>query len=419
MENEILVSAIIHFPDLSFNSDQWGWKDAIVKWDEESYEHQWVGLKKQNGSEIYFENTYSLSDGKWFFLRGLTLAKVYQQNEEYHLLSDEGIVLIAFNSFPSDPTDLRADRMDIFDEDKWKNVTYCFDFFERVSTRSLQEINFGYDKVFEEETNKYFLRDPQDYWASCEFDNLDTSWNILGVGARSLTYDRIFNFLDHNSTCLVENNKRYAIINRWFQRITPWFDDFVDNEKLSEIIDAEATIPEHLIPVRINNEVLFLELCGNFVHDKIFNPLAFFTDLNNAKKLYDPCLVFNIEENDKDSHTYAPQELIEDGTIRIAIEEDYIELEGSVLYPWIVPFYMGFMNYFALRYNVGVMRKFVEDHNACMGITPSGYRIARRFQITKSKPVVLDMNTKPTGLSPYNPEPGTNPKPKSSLFFKK
>jgi hypothetical protein len=418
MKNEILSSAIIQFPDLSFNSDNWGWNDAIVKWDEESDLRKWVGLKKQNGSEIYFQNTYSLNDGKWFFFRGLTLAKVYEQNEEYHLLSDEGIVLMAFNNFPGDPTDLRTDMIDVFDEDKWRNVTYCFDFFERVSTRTVREINFGYDKVFEEEKNKYFLNDPQDYWASCEFDHLCTSWNILGVGERSLPYDQIFNYHDDDATCLVKNNGKYAIINRWFQRITPWFDDFVDNEKLSEFIDAKASIPDHVISVRINNEVLFLELCGNFVHDKIFNPLAFFSDLNNGILLYDAFHYHGID-GDHNDQTYPAKEFLEDGVVRVFIEEDYVELEDNAIYPWIIPFYMGYMEYFALEFNEGKMRKFVEEHNAFMGITPSGYRIAQRFLITKTKSVLLDMNLKPSGLSPYNPGRGTNSKPKMYRFLNK
>jgi hypothetical protein len=415
MENEILENAIIHFPDLSFNSDHWGWEFAIVKRNEEGIEHQWLGIKKQNGSEIYFDNAYSLSDGKWFFFKGLTLAKDYKKNEEYHLLTDEGKVLIIFNYFPDYPFDLNAKKLDIFDEDKWLNLTYCFDFFMRITNRGLHEINFGYNKLFEEGQSKYFLEDPQESWASCQFDKLSTAWNTCGE--RSLLYDQIYNYQVDDGTCLVKKSGKYAIINRWFQRITPWFDNFVDKDTLSEMLDAEANIPNHLLSVSINNEVIFLELCGNFVHDKILNPLSFFRDLDNAKKLYDPFQFFIIDENDKDFHKYPPQEVLGDDIIRISVEEDYMDI-GSVPYPDIIPFYLGYMEYFAISYNEDKIKKFVDDHSSLMGITPSGYRVVQRFIVPKvfSGAPLKDKQNKPK--NPYQPGPGKNPKPKGSRFFK-
>jgi hypothetical protein len=415
MKNAISENAIIHFSDLSFNSDHWGLECAIVKWDEESNDYLWLGIKKQKGYEIYFDNAYSLSYGKWFFFRGLTLVKDSKKNEEYHLLSDEGKVLIIFNHFPSEPVDLDAEKLDIFDEEKWKNITYCFDFFIRFTSRGFHEINFGYNKVFEEGQSKYFYEDLQDYWSSCQFNKLYTAWNTCGE--RSLFYDQIYNYHDDDGTCLVKNNGKYAIINRWFQRISPWFDDFIDKDTLSEMLDDEASIPDNLLSVSINNEVIFLELCGNFVHDKILNPFAFFRDFNNAKKLYDPFQFFITDENDKDSLKYPWQEAIEEGIIRISIEEDYMYLEGSLLYPDIIPFYLGYIEYFALEYDEEKMKKFVIEHNSLMGISPSGYRVVQRFIVPKDKTDAIETDKISKFISPYSPGTGKKPKPKGYRFF--
>ena len=386
---ETIEDAIVFFPDLSFDTANWTWAKAIVLWDEEKYDYAWKGIEWNDGTQTFFQQTYRLSADRWYFYNGYSLVESYEKFDEWFLINQHGEVLLTFpNEFPIDPVD---QFMDTFGELFYLDITYCHHFFFPVSQQNIREHNFGYFKEKKQHENgklKYYFSNENEYWASCEFNISETEWD--DVGYKSLEYDSLLNFHDDDGTCLVKNNDRFAIINRWFQRITPWFDELIPTAKLSELLDTEAEIPHHLLSVRIGNEIQMLELCGNFISDKLLNPLSFFKDKAFAIELYE---------------NTAP-ECLQDSIMRISVEEDYSHLDE---FPDRIPYFVAYMNHYSkIDFNA-----FVEAHNKLMGITPSGYKIIQRFTLKELN--AEDIKTNPR--SPFRPGPGSDPKPKSFGFF--
>jgi hypothetical protein len=389
MMEETIEDAIVFFPDLSFNTANWTWAKAIVLWDEEKFDYAWKGIEWHDGTQTFFQQTYRLSADRWYFYNRYSLVESYEKFDEWFLINPQGEVLLTFpNGIPDDPTN---QFMDTLGEPFYLDITYCLHFFFPVSQQNIREHNFGYfkeKKQYENGKLKYYFSNENEYWASCEFNIIETEWNT--VGYKSLEYDALFNFQYEDGTCLVKNNNRFAIINRWFQRITPWFDELLPKNKLSELLDAEVEIPHHLLSVRIGNEIQILELCGNFMSDKLLNPLSFFKDKAYGIELYE---------------NTAP-ECVQDSIMRISVEEDYTQLDE---FPNRIPYFFAYMN----RYSKTDFNAFVAKHNQLMGITPSGYKIIQRFTLKELNAA----NKKITLGSPYQPGPGTNPKPKSFRFF--
>ncbi len=384
--------------DLTFDSTKWEYRDFYVKWDDDFKDYKWVGMGGPNGEKINFEWSFKYNRNNWFFFQRWTLVESFN-SEKWFLLEINGMILMEFDEYPSDPTDFPDAQLSDFShdikemvgekfnklysglnstQDLYYDLTYCIEFWKICEDRDLIEHNFGYqiEQInLEDGSVKYRFSDNYDYWASCQFENLSTSWNLCGVGVKSLNFDQIDRY-HSDGTCFVRINEKFAVINRWFYRISPWFDEVIDLRNLNNLLNNGIQTPQNCLCVRIGDEIQILEFDGNFISDMYLNTLVFFKDKQHAKDLI-------LSEFKNEYHSQINEIIVElnannnqDDINRVFIDEEYHSL---LHYPDNIPLWTGMLNYkFEFSQDMAVL---VKKHNSSMGIAFSGYRVLNKYTL--------------------------------------
>jgi len=389
---EVVEKAIRHITDLSFDSAKWDLSDVVCERKSEGKEAFWSMLKRSDGTVVTYGKSFKLHRDVWYFYLGLSLVESADESCSWHLINDAGSILITFCSgFPNAYEKVEKADQVILTLAMYLDLLKCHSFILSSAGRKLGEHNYGFSKeAVEQKGGRAKCRFHSDvpFQNSCDLPYFQEH-PVNKAELFSFCYDEVWDFHDVLGVCIVVNNNKAAFINRWFYRISPWFDSFVDDEELNEMYGRNMSASPGFA-VRIKDEIVFLKFAGNFIKDKFLNPLVFFDDQERAKEMY-PNTVFPLDLDD---------------IFRVKVEEDF-GLSFNKEQILLLPEFRAIVERNGL--NRAQVLSYVEEHNKLLGVVLSGCKILKRI------PYLRYQKHEPEGrdkvkISPYTPKHKINPK---------
>jgi hypothetical protein len=145
-------------------------------------------------------------------------------------------------------------------------------------------------------------------------------------------YIAITSFEYETGTCLIKGrNGKVALMNRYFHRITDWFDEFYEREKFTS--EQDISLEDwNKFYFRKGDERYIFKVTGNFVEDIIKRPFVFFEYPDVAERIIENDMFkYNTENIDSKNYLKYDKNILDNTISNLKSENPEVEITNELI----------------------------------------------------------------------------------------